>query len=138
METSIILVIFAAIFGAVIAYLASRSRMASLETSGRLLGEELLSLRKQVEKERAAAKALADERSSLMARRDVLESRVETLLEQMEEMKAFAGEQRDEVRRQFESQMASLVADRDQRLADQKAQYEQQLEAMEQRHQQQM
>lgn len=138
MGTTIILVIFAAIVGAVIAYLAARSRMASLETSGRLLGEELLSLKKQMEKERAGAKALADERTSLMARRDVLESRVETLLGQMEEMKTFAGEQRDEVRRQFESQMASFVADRDQRLADMKAQYEQQLEAMEQRHQQQM
>ena len=138
METTIILIILAAIVGAAIAYLAARSRMASLETSGRLLSEELLSLKKQMEKERANAKELADERTSLMARRDVLESRVETLLNQMEEMKAFAGEQRDEVRRQFESQMASLIADRDQRLADLKTQYEQQLEVMEQRHQQQM
>ena len=138
MGTIIIVAIFAAIVGAVIAYLAARSKMASLETSGRLLGEELLSLKKQLEKERTGAKTMADERASLMARRDVLESRVETLLGQMEEMKTFAGEQRDEVRRQFESQIASLVADRDQRLADMKAQHERQLDEMEQRHQQQM
>lgn len=134
----ILLAVAAAIIGAVIAFLAARGRIATLETSGRLMGEELLTLRRQIEKERDDAKMLADERVSLMARRDVLEARVETLLRQMEEMKTFASQQRDEVRRQFEWQMASLAEDRDQRMADMRAQYERQLETMEQRHQQQM
>ena len=138
MIETLLLAIVAAIIGGVIAYLAARGKMSALEASGKLMNEQLLSLKKQVEVERAAAKTLADERTSLLARRDVLESRVETLVGQMEDVRTFAGQQREEVRRQFESQISALKADRDNQVANLRQQYERQLEAMEQSHQEQM
>ena len=138
MIETLLLAIATAIIGGIIAYLAARSKMSALEASGKLMNEQLLSLKKQVEVERAAAKTLADERTSLLARRDVLESRVEALVGQMEDVRTFAGQQREEVRRQFESQISALKADRDNQVATLRQQYERQLEAMEQSHQEQM
>lgn len=109
---SVIISAVCLILGAIIGYLAAHSKNTSLTTQAKMQQDRIEAMRQRMQERDDNINNLSQERTTLLARRDVLESQVQTLTGDIEEQKQL-----------FDDQLARL---------------EEQMQQAEQRHEEQL
>ncbi len=119
---TIIIAIICLLVGCAIGYLATNSRNASLTTQARMQQERIEALRRRMQEHSDSIATLTEERTTLLAQRDVLDTQVSHLKTSMDELRQQNLETLRQTREQYE-----------QRLQETREQYEQQMRQAEQR-----
>ena len=99
---NIIISVICLILGAVIGYLAAHSKNASLTTQTKMQQERIDAMRQRMQERDDSISGLTQERTTLLARRDVLESQVQTLTGDIEEQKQLFDDQLSRLKEQMQ------------------------------------
>ena len=99
---TIIISVICLLLGAAIGYLAAHSKNTSLTTQAKMQQERIEAMRTRMQERDDNISALTDERTSLLARRDVLEEQVQTLRGDLEEQKQLFDEQLARLKEQMQ------------------------------------
>ena len=99
---TIIISVICLLLGAALGYLAAHSKNTSLSTQTKMQQERIEAMRTRMQERDDNINALTDERTSLLARRDVLEEQVQTLKGDLEEQKQLFDEQLARLKEQMQ------------------------------------